>query len=46
MLTKLYKKANIGISEWSEMILEAQWKNASEAEYEQKRKQLTELSEE
>lgn len=40
MLLKLYKVANIDSNEWSEMILDAQWKYATEEDYELKRKQL------
>lgn len=42
MLKKLYIKANVDISEWSEMILDAQWKHATDEDYENKRRELEE----
>jgi hypothetical protein len=42
MLKKLYIKANVDISEWSEMILDAQWRHATEEDYENKRRELEE----
>jgi hypothetical protein len=36
---------NIDSSEWAEMILEAQWKSATEEDYELKRKQLEQNNE-
>lgn len=43
MLLNLYKKVDINISEWSEMLLEVQWKHATEEDYEKKRQQLAEF---
>lgn len=40
MLTKLYKSVDLTSQEWSEMILDAQWKYASDRDYELKRLQL------
>lgn len=40
ILKKLYKEVNIDINTWSEMILDAQWKYASEKDYDEKRMQL------
>ncbi|MGF9715056.1 hypothetical protein [Paenibacillus naphthalenovorans] len=40
MLTKLYKAVDLTSQEWSEMILDAQWKYASDRDYELKRLQL------
>ncbi|MEK4343176.1 hypothetical protein [Brevibacillus sp. FSL L8-0710] len=40
MLKKLYLKVNIDASEWSELILDAQWKYATEEDYKQKRQQI------
>mgnify|MGYP001274114372 CR=1 FL=1 len=40
MLLKLYKKSNVSSSEWSEMVLDAQWKNATEKDYAEKRNQI------
>lgn len=45
VLKALYIKANIDINEWSEMILDAQWKYATEDDYEKKRKELEENAE-
>lgn len=42
MLLKLYNEVDIEISKWSEMILDAQWKYASEEDYIKKRLQLIE----
>jgi homospermidine synthase len=42
MLKKLYLDSNIPINEWSEMLLDAQWKNATEVDYEINRQQLVE----
>lgn len=41
ILLELYKKTNLSNAHWSEMILDAQWKYASEFDYEEKIKQLT-----
>lgn len=40
MLNELHKQTAFSISEWSEMILDAQWKYATEEDYEIKRQQL------
>lgn len=40
MLTKLYCEANIPIDKWSELILDSQWKHATEQDYEEKRQQI------
>lgn len=43
MLKQLYLDSNIPINKWSEMLLDAQWKHASEEDYEIKRKELEEV---
>ncbi|MEH7108844.1 hypothetical protein [Bacillus sp. JJ1764] len=43
MLNKLHKQTDIEINEWAEMLLDAQWKNATEDDYEKKRQQLKEI---
>lgn len=40
LLKNLYLQLDISIDEWSELLLEAQWKYATENDYEAKRKQL------
>ncbi|OIJ11335.1 hypothetical protein BKP37_15780 [Anaerobacillus alkalilacustris] len=40
MLLKLYKKTNLTDKVWSELILAAQWRHASEEDYELKKLQL------
>ena len=40
MLLNLYKKCNVSSSQWSELILDAQWRYATEQDYENKIKQL------
>jgi hypothetical protein len=42
MLIQLYKQSNLTDSQWSELILEAQWKHATEEDYENKSRQLNE----
>ncbi|MCK6255462.1 hypothetical protein LCY76_02330 [Fictibacillus sp. KIGAM418] len=42
MLKKLYLDSNIPINEWSEILLDAQWKYGTEEDYELKRQQLME----
>ncbi len=42
MLLNLYKKCDIDITEWSELILDAQWKHATDQDYKDKIKQLKE----
>ncbi|WP_017754068.1 hypothetical protein [Calidifontibacillus oryziterrae] len=44
MLNMLHKKTDIGIQEWAEMLLDAQWKNATEEDYESKRKELLKVN--
>jgi hypothetical protein len=45
MLLRVQQKSNItDIQEWSEMLLDAQWKHASFADYEKKKKLLIEES--
>jgi hypothetical protein len=39
-LKKLYLKANVTVNEWSELILDTQWKYATEEDYEKKRREL------
>ncbi|MEB2492938.1 hypothetical protein SOP93_17395 [Peribacillus frigoritolerans] len=40
MLLNLYKKCDLPTAHWSNLILEAQWKYATEQDYAEKRKQL------
>jgi hypothetical protein len=40
LLLKLYKNTNVSSTRWSEMTLDAQWKYATEEDYEVKRKQI------
>ncbi|MED4462726.1 hypothetical protein [Metabacillus fastidiosus] len=40
MLLKLYKQTNLPSTIWSDMILAAQWKNATEEDFERKRQQI------
>lgn len=37
MLLNLYKKCNVSSSQWSELILDAQWKYATEQDYQEKK---------
>lgn len=46
MLLNLYKQCNITDSQWSELILDAQWKYATDKDYENKIKQLEQESRE
>ncbi|MDF2858271.1 MAG: hypothetical protein K0Q87_4122 [Neobacillus sp.] len=46
MLLQLYKQCNLTESQWSELILEAQWIHATEEDYENKRRQLVEENKE
>jgi hypothetical protein len=46
LLMRLYKQLNMSDSKWSELILDAQWKHASEEDYEIKRRQLDEENKE
>ena len=45
MLLNLYKKCNVSSSQWSELILDAQWRHATEQDYENKIKQLEKKTE-
>lgn len=40
MLKKLYSQVNINETEWSDLVLDAQWKHATEEDYMQKRHQI------
>ena len=40
MLKKLHVQSNVNISEWSELILDAQWKYATNEDYQHKRNEL------
>ncbi|MCR2805385.1 hypothetical protein [Paenibacillus soyae] len=40
MLKRLYSESQIDITKWSEMLLDAQWKYATEEDYRNKREQL------
>ncbi|WP_127484297.1 hypothetical protein [Paenibacillus ehimensis] len=44
LLKRAYKKYNVPIDQWSELILEAQWKHATETDYGLKRAQLAKES--
>lgn len=46
MLIKLYKQSNITDTKWSELILDAQWKYATDEDYKIKIKQLAEQNKE
>jgi hypothetical protein len=46
MLLQLYKQCDLTNSQWSELILEAQWKHATEEDYEDKRRQLEDKNKE
>ncbi|MEH7131409.1 hypothetical protein V7103_24875 [Neobacillus drentensis] len=46
MLLQLFKQYDLTDSQWSELILEAQWKHATEEDYENKRRQLVEENKE
>jgi hypothetical protein len=46
MLLQLYKQCDLTDIQWSELILEAQWKHATEEDYENKRRQLDEKNKE
>jgi hypothetical protein len=46
MLLKLYKQSNLSDTRWAELILDAQWKHATEEDYEIKRRQLREENKE
>lgn len=46
MLLKLYKKTNFSSDVWSDMILTAQWKNATEEDFERKRQEIKDNAEE
>lgn len=40
LLKNLYLQVDIPIEEWSDLLLEAQWKYATEDDFETKRKQI------
>lgn len=42
LLKNLYSHLDIPIEEWSELLLDAQWKYATEDDFETKRKQIIE----
>lgn len=46
MLLNLYKQSNVTSPQWSELILDAQWKYATDKDYENKIKQLEQESRE
>lgn len=46
MLLNLYKQSNVTSSQWSELILDAQWKYATDQDYENKIIQLEQESRE
>jgi hypothetical protein len=41
LLKKLYLESNIPISEWSEMVLDAQWKDGTDLDYQTKKLQIS-----
>lgn len=40
MLMKIFHNSDISVDKWSELVLDAQWKHATEADFEAKRAQL------